>query len=126
MIRSNRVPSTSRDRVALRLRAALTHLLVAASLFMGPGTTAALAQATGPAVQTAVDRVAEIERTLNGLEAAQPDAYWTKDDLAYDPSLLLASLLCDAGFTARIARATLLDAAAVELVSTIRSPALVG
>jgi len=165
MIRTNRVPSTSRDRLAHRLRAALSHLLVAALLFMGPGTTAALAQAADPAVQTAVERLAEIERTLNGLEAAQPDAYWTKDDLAfdlafeepetiaawvrdeiayqayrgvlrgadgalqagaanaYDQSLLLASLLFDAGFTARIARATLPDDAAVELVSTIRSPA---
>jgi len=165
MIRTKRVSSTSRTPVASRLRTALTHLLVVALLFMGPGTTAVLAQATDPAVQTAVARLAEIERTLDGLEAAQPDAYWSKDDLAfdlafeepetiaswvrdeiayqayrgvlrgadgalqagaanaYDQSLLLAGLLFDAGFTARIVRGTLPDAAAVDLVSTVRSPA---
>ncbi|MDZ7708220.1 MAG: hypothetical protein U5J97_10105 [Trueperaceae bacterium] len=162
---TNRVPSTFRAHVAPRLRTALTHLLVVGLMFMGPGTTAALAQATDPSVQDAVSKLAEIERTVDGLEAAQPDAYWTKDDLAFDlafeepdtiaswvrdeiayqayagvlrgadgalqagaanawdQSLLLASLLYDAGFTARIARASLPDDAATALVNTVRSPA---
>ncbi len=160
-----RDPSTFRAHVAPKLRTALTHLLVVGLMFMGPGTTAALAQATDPAVQDAVSKLTEIERTLDGLEAAQPDAYWTKDELAldlafeepdtiaswvrdeiayqayagvlrgadgalqagaanaWDQSLLLASLLFDAGYTARIARASLSDDAVTALVSTIRSPA---
>lgn len=162
---TNRVPSTFRVHVAPRLRTALTHLLVVGLTFMGPGTSAALAQATDSAVQNAVSTLAEIERTLDGLDAAQPDAYWTKDDLAFDlafeepdtiaswvrdevayqayagvlrgadgalqagagnawdQSLLLASLLFDAGFTARIARTSLPDDAATALVNTVSSPA---
>lgn len=135
--------------------------MVVSLVFTGPGSSVALAQATDTEIEAALVSIAETGERLDRAAETLPDAYFSRDDLAFDlafedaetiaawvrdeiayqpyrgvlrgadgtlisgagnawdQSLLLVGLLLDAGYEARIAGATLDEAAASSLVTTM-------